>query len=508
MILRLPADSLLTSVLERFALRVCESNVHWALQLTWIAYGALEENRPELDGSDAEVHARAARLLQLIEQTVVYGSRLVNRDTLRAAAFSHNMNAWLRSLTAAVSKGAAENAEGAQADERRAALEERRAALEAGAAAASAARRAAWSGVRPPLPEHKVAGAIAAEGYLLKRKARDSWGVWRCCGESWTRRWFTLRDCVLYYHRQRGDARARGTLPLAQCRIEMRESPRVGEYIKLSARFSRRTLRLRGATPEQTNRWYSLLRSEAGLPPLAPPQALTLAERARPRGNDAKAGAAPADAESAGAKLPPLEIPDGAGRAKLSMSQRCSWMYLSAQRDFVRDLAALSEELYTPGAPGALQALRPRTAAARSRLRALLDAMRIPPLAYVPLCTSSAAFKRVVRTRTTTTTATKTVAAAAGTPPQTTTAGASSSAPTHQQQVRIPADDVNVFVTRERASVLLYAEVVPDPKHRKLARIFQSARNHPIPSFARDGPTIGASSVRNHPPLRTGAHRR
>ena len=36
MILTLPADSLLSSVLERFVLRVCEANVHWALQLRWI----------------------------------------------------------------------------------------------------------------------------------------------------------------------------------------------------------------------------------------------------------------------------------------------------------------------------------------------------------------------------------------------------------------------------------------------------------------------------------------
>ena len=42
MILGLPADSLLSSVLERFALRVCETNAHWALQLSWTVYAALE----------------------------------------------------------------------------------------------------------------------------------------------------------------------------------------------------------------------------------------------------------------------------------------------------------------------------------------------------------------------------------------------------------------------------------------------------------------------------------
>lgn len=101
-ILTLPADSLLSSLLERFALRLCESNVHWALQarrlgtrlgssshaaaaltahtlvllqLRWIAYASLHENRPELGdaAASAEAHARAARLLELVEQSVVYG---------------------------------------------------------------------------------------------------------------------------------------------------------------------------------------------------------------------------------------------------------------------------------------------------------------------------------------------------------------------------------------------------------------------------------------------------
>ena len=34
-------------MLERFALRVSETNVHWALQLIWTVYANLEENRPE-----------------------------------------------------------------------------------------------------------------------------------------------------------------------------------------------------------------------------------------------------------------------------------------------------------------------------------------------------------------------------------------------------------------------------------------------------------------------------
>jgi phosphatidylinositol 4-kinase len=63
--------------------------------------------------------------------------------------------------------------------------------------------------------------------------------------------------------------------------------------------------------------------------------------------------------------------------------------------------------------------------------------MFIPPLAYVPLCSSSEKFRRVVR---------------------------------------IPPREVNVFVTRERASALLLVEVLADKHRRKLAHLFKSVR--------------------------------
>ena len=95
MILWLPADSLLGSVLERFVLRVCESNVHRALQLSWIVYADLEENRPEAVRGDPVVFRRCASPLQLVEQSVVYGAKLVNRASLRAGAVTQNVHAWL-----------------------------------------------------------------------------------------------------------------------------------------------------------------------------------------------------------------------------------------------------------------------------------------------------------------------------------------------------------------------------------------------------------------------------
>ena len=94
MIVCLPVDSLLSSVLERFALRVCESNAHWALQLSWVVFAHMEDHRPELQQElpSAEqsvvenVYGRAARLLQLVEQELPPRRRAAAPSRRRAAA--------------------------------------------------------------------------------------------------------------------------------------------------------------------------------------------------------------------------------------------------------------------------------------------------------------------------------------------------------------------------------------------------------------------------------------
>ena len=397
MILWLPADSLLGSVLERFVLRVCESNVHWALQLSWIVYADLEENRPEAVRGDPVVFRRCASLLQLVEQSVVYGAKLVNRASLRAGAVTQNVHAWLEEHELSPRLPAPQ----------------------------------------PPNPSEAsitgevVSGARASsdiEGELLKRKQRDAWGVWRCCGESWTRRWFVMRDSVLYYYRARHAARARGAMPIGQCRIELRESPNVGPYIKLTARFSKgRVQRIRGRTPEETMRWLHALRTAAGMPPLAPGEASPAAVAFAAA--HAAASAAPADAAAALAESP--------APAQLSVSQRCSYLYLRAQRNFERSLAAVSEAIYTPKMHGGEDTERPDRASAMARLEVLLRELRPPPLTYLPLCRSSDVFCPVVR---------------------------------------LPRGETHVFVTRERASVLLCAEVVRDSRGRKLSQLFEAVR--------------------------------
>ena len=380
MILYLPVDSLLVSVLERFALRVCESNAHWALQLSWAVYGVLEDHRPELGDGNAEGYSRAARLLQLVEQSIVYGAKLVNRDTLRASALAHNVELWRHSLYSRVRTSL--HAEGSSEESADATLPTPSlvaATLESGEGA---------TGLRAPMPATPSAvepsdALPTLQGELLKRKRRDQFGWWRCCGEAWTRRWFVLRGSVLFYYRRRGDTRPRGAMPMGQCRIELRPSPR-GDYIKLTARFSTRTMRIRADPrstegPQLTHTWLRALRAAAGVtsptdPPKPPPAAASVtaeslvaatpstpATLATPSTPSTLATPTGEESAAAGARsrhvLPPVDILLEADtlmdHGGLSMSQRCVWLYLRAVRQFVRSLAMVSEALYTPGASGA-----------------------------------------------------------------------------------------------------------------------------------------------------------
>ena len=123
--------------------------------------------------------------------------------------------------------------------------------------------------------------------------------------------------------------------------------------------------------------------------------------------------------------------------AALTMSQRCAWLYLRAQRDFVRALAMVSEALYTPGSSGSA-GMRPTPSEAKERLRELLEELRPPPMAYVPLCHSSGRLAPVCR---------------------------------------VLSTEGSVFLTRERASALVCCEVTSDEHSRKLSQLFEAVQS-------------------------------
>jgi hypothetical protein len=135
----------------------------------------------------------------------VYGAKMVNRDRLRAAALTRNVQIWIDQLQASYGEHASKAED--EPLQRRGLLQEegRSASLPPPSSAAATGGRAAPLRAHRGSAAHLDAGAAAAaaeagaliEGWLVKRKARDSWGLWRCFGESWAYRWFSMRNNVL-----------------------------------------------------------------------------------------------------------------------------------------------------------------------------------------------------------------------------------------------------------------------------------------------------------------------
>jgi len=67
------------AVLERFMLAVCQLSVHLALQYFWLVYAALEENNPKRATRSQSVYCRCSLLLLHLEQCVVYGHGVQDR---------------------------------------------------------------------------------------------------------------------------------------------------------------------------------------------------------------------------------------------------------------------------------------------------------------------------------------------------------------------------------------------------------------------------------------------
>ena len=109
---------------------------------------------------------------------------MVNRDTLRSAALAHNVRRWLDELKSSMdlTGGMEPRLVEASGDGRSGAGEGRSGAGER-AAALRPASGAGWRAVGAARsPRSAEEGEAVLEGWLLKRKARDAWGVWRCCG--------------------------------------------------------------------------------------------------------------------------------------------------------------------------------------------------------------------------------------------------------------------------------------------------------------------------------------
>lgn len=86
MVIHLGGDDTTLYSLDRLAVILCQASLHVALKLTFILKAAMEDYREELpDGEknpngNAVLYMRCARLLYIVERSVIYGHPSVQKE--------------------------------------------------------------------------------------------------------------------------------------------------------------------------------------------------------------------------------------------------------------------------------------------------------------------------------------------------------------------------------------------------------------------------------------------
>ncbi|DBA02906.1 TPA: hypothetical protein N0F65_005933 [Lagenidium giganteum] len=362
--------------MEQFVLLLSQSSAHFALQLFWIIYAALDENRPKRNGN-AKTFARCAQLLLALEQCFVYGSpvarkasELLTRQSISKAEMEQILMADRRFFAA---QSALENKDQAQ---------------------------------------------DVAEGWLFKKGG----GTRKIGRRNWNLRWCRIERRMLLIFTNPGDAQARSGVPLDRAEVRVVDNPKHPFYFELIHEFSETKFKFAAQNQEELTVWLHHLNKAAAAP--EPPTATTPSKSSTatsiasmsqamrtfilqsagssllngigtdsPRGSPTKAdqltGATNASADPAAPRtrsvssvsesasntgseqLPQFPVP-------LQSDQQRRYEFFSGQINFVKAITDVSEALRRIEPPQRKAQLRPR-----------LEKLRIPAKAYIPLCKST-----------------------------------------------------------------------------------------------------------------------
>lgn len=323
------------AILERFALIIAQHSIHFALQLNWILEGAIEDYRPELPNGEPNenyhvlYYTRCVKLLANIERCVVYGTprthelqRLYEKGQITMEEY--------------------ETLE--QADRR-------------------------YNATLLTSAQHELLEAGTFGGNLLyKRVVRTS----RCSRKTWKTRYFEVSERMLYcynIHPTEGGRLVRA-MPLEGAIIsETRRQEAKYSYMFDVQNFNY-LFRMRAASEEERARWIQVLKEERESHTLYPHQI-------RFRSNDES------DENDTDGSL-------GNGHSQiqfmkdLTTSQKARYDFFKNQRDYLRNLTNVAEELR-------FQEREDR----KENAPILMEKLKTPPCVYIPLCNSTDVWRRV-----------------------------------------------------------------------------------------------------------------
>ena len=381
------------AILERFALVIAQQSQHFALQLTWILQGAIEDYQPETceglpnPGYNPIFYNRCITLLSNIERCVVYGSprslelqRMYEKGDITREQYEHmKLQDRLNNAKQITTHGAnfrnlmqrmkdtrmsmpdltkrREKGKQSQGEEKE---------KEGGDSATTTPTLDAGGNITTSFSTEKASGKqISKYGGTLLYKRRTRTAFYK--SKKWKTRYFEIEERMLYCYNYQPSygGQLRRAMPLEGATVEEIDD---GKYpFMFVVKNQHFEFIIRAQTEKDRTLWIRLLRGESEANALIPH---ILSSDEIQEGEK--------DKETAeNKKHSPSE---------LTPSQKARYEFFRNERDFVAAVCDVAE------------VLRFREPSERKKLApGLVADVKLPPCGYVPLCKSTDIWRRVDR---------------------------------------------------------------------------------------------------------------
>lgn len=336
------------AILERFALIIAQNSLHFALQLNWILQGAIEDYQPETaeglpnPAYNPLFYSRCVKLLSNIERCVVYGKprthelqRLYEMGKINKTEYELMEQADRRFIADQIVATGKNGKDG------------------------------------PQLGDIGGENIHTFGGNLMyKRKVRSA----AYKAKPWKTRYFEISERMLYCFNTKGGKLVRA-MPLAGAEVASKKDSKYPHIFEV--RNQHYVFTMRATSEEEQGKWIAIVKDESAPSAFYPHHLPPVKANA---GGDLENG----EAEST------TERPDDKADESmqfmkdLTPSQRARYDFFKGERDFVRALCDLAEELRFK-TPDERKTLAP----------GLVKNIAIPSCAYIPLLGSTDIWRRV-----------------------------------------------------------------------------------------------------------------
>lgn len=367
------------AILERFALVIAQQSQHFALQLTWILQGAIEDYQPETSegrpnpGYNQLFYHRCITLLSNIERCVVYGSprsielqrMYENGEITRTEYEQMKLEDRLNNARQITTHGANFR----KMVQRVKDVKLIKTPTKGGSAAAADAASTSTTVVETSTD--KSGKQISKYGGYLLYKRRVRTACYK--RKTWKSRYFEIEERMLYCYNHRPSIGGRlvRAMPLEGAVVQEKK----GKYpFMFEAQNHHFEFVMRAKNENEMQLWMKLLRGESEANALIP-HIISV------ESSTAAGGQGEEEKKQSDSPTKPSSMQVG---NKLTPSQQARYDFFKNERDFVASVCDVAEVLRFHE-PKERKVLAP----------GLVSAVKLPPCAYVPLCKSTDVWRRV-----------------------------------------------------------------------------------------------------------------